>query len=149
MLCLVPLLWLWHCGGGGEDPRFVSPAVTYQTYVEAVGAEDVVAMWQCFSLSYRHAEYAGEISRWKEEWGKSRSELRERATERQIADEHLINDRIAYLLFDSSTIRSRESPFYYFIRDDIGWKITSYLDSTFHEELEGAIERGDFSLRDW
>jgi hypothetical protein len=127
----------------------VSPGVTYKTYVEAVAAEDVATVWQCFSLSYRGAEYAGDMSRWKEEWEKSRGDLQDRATELQIADEHLINDRIAYLLFDSSTVRSRESPFYYFIRDDNGWKITTYLDSTFHGELEDAIERGEFSLREW
>ena len=95
------------------------------------------------------AEYAGEISRWKDEWNRSRSDLQKRATERQIADERIINARIAYLLFDSSTVLSRESPFCYFIRDDAGWKITSYLDSSFHAELELALEHGEFSLRDW
>ncbi|MBQ41474.1 MAG: hypothetical protein CME15_03355 [Gemmatimonadetes bacterium] len=149
LLCLIPLLWVWQCGGEGDDRRYLSPAVTYRTYVTAVEAEDVEALWQCFSLSYRHAEYAGEISRWKDEWNRSRSDLQKRATERQIADERIINARIAYLLFDSSTVLSRESPFCYFIRDDAGWKITSYLDSSFHAELELALERGEFSLRDW
>jgi hypothetical protein len=146
---LICLAFLLQCGSGEESRGYVSPAVTYRTYVTAVSADDLEAVWECFSLSYRHAEYGDEIARWEDEWNRSRGELQGRASERQIADEHIINNRIAYVLFDSSTVVTGESPFYYFIRDDAGWKITTYLDSAFHAELEHALERGEFSLRDW
>jgi hypothetical protein len=54
------------------------------------------------------------------------------------------------LLFDTSTLGDkRASPFFYFIHEPDGWKITSHLDSTFHQELEQAIERGEYKLPDF
>ena len=71
---------------------------------------------------------------------------------REIVEEREINKRIAYLLFDIDTGKgeSPTPPYFYFLRendqDNNGWKITSYLDSTFHQELERAIESGEYSV---
>jgi membrane peptidoglycan carboxypeptidase len=66
---------------------------------------------------------------------------------REITKEEVINDQIAYLLFDPTTLENeRQSPFFYFIREEGGWKITTHLDSTFHQALEKAIETGDYKL---
>ena len=71
---------------------------------------------------------------------------------REIVEEREINKRIAYLLFDIDTGQdeSPTPPYFYFLRgndrDYIGWKITSYLDSTFHQELERAIASGEYSV---
>ena len=58
-----------------------------------------------------------------------------------------INQRIGYLLFDPTTLNSPQaSPFFYFIREPEGWKLTTHLDSLFHRELEQAIAKGEFKL---
>ena len=66
---------------------------------------------------------------------------------REISEEEIINDQIAYLLFDPTPLESeRQSPFFYFIRENKEWKITTHLDSTFHQALERAIEQGEYKL---
>ena len=130
-----------------DDPQYASPMATYETYVNGVLAQDTLAVWDCFSLSLRESEYASDYANWQKQWPTQASELTRAAKRRQIAEEGPINDRIAFLRFDPTTLASsRVSPFFYFIHDSDGWKITSYLDSTFHAELEQAIAEGEFSI---
>ncbi len=139
------LLLLVACAD--DDPRYASPLATYQTYVEGVVAQDTLAVWDCFSHSMRESEYGSDYVNWQKRWNAEIAELTRSARRRQIAEEGPINDRIAFLRFDSTTLASsRVTPFFYFIRDPDGWKITSYLDSTFHAELERAIVEGEFSI---
>ena len=131
-------------------PGFTSPAVTYGTYVQAVLDGDADGVWECFSASYRASEYGGERSAWQVKWQSSRDELVDQARRRQIADERIISERIGYVLVDASTLTSpQQSPFYYFLREPDGWKMTSFTDSTFHAELENSIERGKFEIERW
>lgn len=144
-LSLALLLWLPGCTS--DDPRYESPLATYQTYVHSVLSEDPRAVWECFSLSYRDREHSADFAHWQERWNAQAAELTRAARRREIAEEGPISDRIAFLRFDATTLSSpRVSPFFYFIHDQDGWKITSYLDSTFHAELERAIAEGEFSL---
>lgn len=48
--------------------------------------------------------------------------------------------------FDPSTVEAGHAPFFYFLHEADGWKITTHLDSLFRLELEGAIDRGEFHL---
>ena len=118
--------------------------------MQAVLDGDADAVWECFSTSYRVSEYGGERSAWQVKWQSSRDELVDRARRRQIADERLISKRIGYVLVDASTLASpQQSPFYYFLREPDGWKMTSFTDSTFHAELENSIQRGEFEIERW
>lgn len=130
-----------------DDPRYASPLATYETYVQGVLAQDTLAVWDCLSHSMRESEYSSDYVNWQKQWTAEVVELTRAARRRQIAEEGSINDRIAFLRFDPTTLASsRVTPFFYFIHDSDGWKITSYLDSTFHTELERAIAEGEFTI---
>jgi len=143
-LACLALLVLAGCGGEEAKQNFSDPAATFQTYKQALENKNFDLLWECFSLSLREGKTReGWIKDWRQ---KPPSEI---ATQlrREIAQEQIINERIGYLLFDSSTLENdRASPFFYFIHESDGWKITSHLDSTFHQELEQAIELGEYKL---
>ena len=132
------------CGTNETNERFRDPASTFRTYKQALERGDYELVWECYSTTQRNAE---ERQAWLKRWrqkppGQIKDQLR-----REISQEQIINDHIGYLLFDASTLSDeRASPFFYFIREADGWKITSHLDSTFHHELEQAIERGEYKL---
>jgi hypothetical protein len=135
-------------GCGKADPRFVSPAATFKTYKQALAERDMQLLWSCYSQNYKTIA-APDYSTWINQWEQKTPSQLKAEQDREITDEHLINDKIAYLLFDATTLESRQtSPFFYFIHDADGWKITSHLDSTFQRELEQAIEHGEFKLPD-
>ena len=142
-LCLA--LFIFHgCHSENVDQRFAHPAQTFQTYKDAIENSDFDLLWECFNSSQMEEENRHSfVERWRQ---KTPAEIKVHLR-REIAEERIINDRIGYLLFDSSTLGDeRMSPFFYFLRDSSGWKITSHLDSTFHQELEQAIERGEYKL---
>lgn len=143
-LCLV---LLHGCNNEEGDQRFAHPAQTFQTYKYALENSDFDLLWKCFNASQMENEDRQSfLERWQQ---KTPAEIKAHLR-REIAQERIINDRIGYLLFDSSTLDDeRTSPFFYFLRDSSGWKITSHLDSTFHRELEQAIERGEYKLPDF
>ena len=143
-LCLALFL---GCTSEDIDQRFSHPAQTFQTYKDALENSDFDLLWECFSSSQMEGEdRQGFVERWQQ---KTPAEIKAQLR-REIAEERIINERIGYLLFDSSTLGDeRTSPFFYFLRDSSGWKITSHLDSTFHQELEQAIERGEYKLPDF
>ena len=129
-----------------SDPRFSSPAATFKTYRHALADRNFNLLWDCYSNNYKASLPAGHHG-WLQEWTQKSEGDFVSDQRREIIAEQLINDRIGYLLFESNTLRSKqESPFFYFIRDPDGWKITSYQDSVFHRELERAIDRGEFQL---
>ena len=135
-------------GCGEIEVSFSTPASTYKTYVDRVLADDLRGVWECFAESYRSSRYAGRYETWELEWRRTETDLKRAARRREIVEERTIGDRIGFLRFDVSTLPSEISPhFFYFIRETDGWKVTTYLDSTFHGELEGAIKRGEFELR--
>ena len=138
---------LYGCASQDTDQRFSHPAQTFQTYKSALENRDFDLLWECFNASQQEGEGRQDfIERWQQ---KTPTEIKAQLR-REIAEERIINERIAYLLFDSSTLDDeRTSPFFYFLRDSSGWKITSHLDSTFHQELEQAIERGEYKLPDF
>ena len=132
-----------------EDTRFASPVITFKTRQEALAARDLELLWSCYSDSYKNSAYGNEFATWTREWQQMSPDVFKTELRREIVDERKINDRIGYLLFDVSTLSSpQSSPFFYFIREDDGWKLTTHLDSVFHQELERAITRGEFELPD-
>ncbi|MDP6702493.1 MAG: hypothetical protein QGH25_22755 [Candidatus Latescibacteria bacterium] len=146
-LCYILLLAFSGCGEKETNERFADPASTFRTYKQALEQGDYDLLWECYSLSQKGDE---ERQVWLERWRQKPSAEIKARLRREIAQEQIINERIGYLLFDASTLSDeRASPFYYFIRETDGWKITSHLDSTFHHELEQAIERGEYKLPDF
>ena len=140
------LVLLYGCNSEDIDQRFSYPVQTFQTYKYALENRDFDLLWECFNSSQRGEDRQGFIERWQQ---KTPAEIKAQLR-REIAEERIINERIGYLLFDSSTLGDeRTSPFFYFLHDPSGWKITSHLDSTFHQELEQAIERGEYKLPDF
>jgi hypothetical protein len=130
----------------GEDPAFSTPAATFKTYKRAVAAGDLDLLWSCLSANYRTSVYQDDRAALAREWKEHPEQLRS-ALRREITQEKPINARIGYLLFDPTTLNSPQaSPFFYFIRETEGWKITTHLDSLFHSELEQAIAKGEFNL---
>ena len=130
------------------DTRFASPAATYRTYQQAVRQGDFELLWSCYSDSYRHS-LQGRRHDWLRDWQRKDGAARQAEASREIAEERVINGRIGYLLFDQTTLLSEhDSPFFYLMRDEAGWKITSHLDPSFQEELERAISLGDLRLPD-
>lgn len=128
-----------------QEGRFADPAVTFKTYKQALAAGDFGRAWSCYSARYRGTAL-GDSATWASQWRQKPSAL-QAELRREIASERLINDRIAYLMFDPTTISSPQaSPFFYFIHEPDGWKITTHLDTLFHQELEKAIASGDFRL---
>ena len=140
------LLGLSGCGPD-QPAQFDTPAAAFSAYKKALEAEDLDQAWLCYSSSFRDGVYKGEMATWVKDQNERNKAWIKNEANRQIADEKIINQRIAYLLFDATTLESnRVSPFFYFIKETEGWKITTHLDSTFHQELEKAIERGEFVL---
>lgn len=128
------------------DLRFVSPAATFDTYRQAIAAADADLAWACLSAGYRQLEFGGSYERWRDTLAVRQAELLGDLQRRQIAQEQEINGRLGYLQFDGAMVGERASPFFYFLHEPDGWKITSHLDSLFRVELEGAIDRGEFQL---
>jgi hypothetical protein len=145
-LCLLLGLFAGMAACGSEDAAFATPAATFKTYKRAIAAGDLELLWSCLSASYRSSVYNGDRAALAREWQEHPEELQS-ALRREIAQEKPINDRIGYLLFDPTTLNSPQtSPFFYFIREEEGWKLTTHLDSLFHRELEQAIAKGEFKL---
>ena len=133
--------------GEGPDSRFASPASTFRTYREALSQGDGDTAWSCLSRSHRERDLAGDRAAWRTSIaGEAGRKLAREVARREIAEERRINERVAYLQFDRSTVPEGEGPFYYFLRDPDGWKITIHTDSLFRAELEAAIESGQFRL---
>lgn len=129
------------------DPRFAAPALTFKTHQEALAAKDLELLWSCYSSTYKANSYNDDYTTWSREWKQKEEAWIKAELRREIVEERIINDRISYLLFDTSTLRSPQtSPFSYFIRESEGWKMTTHLDSVFHRELEQAISKGEFKL---
>ena len=135
---------------GCDEPtphEFSSPGNSYATYVERLLASDVAGTWSCFAEAYRESRFGGRHEGWEAEFRQTGTELQKQARRREIVEERTIGDRIGFVRFDPTTLAgAKSSQFFYFIREAGGWKVTSYLDSTFHAELENAIERGEFDL---
>lgn len=107
---------------------------------------DTALIWSCYSQGYQN-QVTGGYAAWSEGWRRRPQAEALAETDRSVEVERAINDRIAFILFKASGNQSRPAnPFFYFVREPDGWKITSHLDSTFHRELERAIERGEFKL---
>ena len=131
----------------GDDLRFASPAATYAAYREALSRGDGDAAWACLSQSHRERDLGGDLAAWQAAIaGEEGRQLAREVARREISEERRINERVAYLQFDPSTVPEGEGPFYYFLRDPDGWKITVHTDSLFRAELEAAIENGQFRL---
>lgn len=144
-IALVAVAALLACSR--QDKRFVDPAATFATYLASIRQGDVEAVWECYSQGYRDQHFGGQLSAWEAEWKARERHYRRVETRREISEERIINKQVGYLLFDSTTLPSQNSsPFFYFIREKEGWKITSHLDSTFHQALERAIAQGEYQL---
>jgi hypothetical protein len=144
-LLAVPVVaLLLGCGGG--DPRLSTPATTFRTYRNALASGDAATSWSCLSTGYRRLEYDQDPELWAAHLqGDGHDESR--VTRRlEISQETLINDRVAFLQFDASTVDPGHAPFFYFLHEPEGWKITTHLDSLFRVELESAIDHGEFRL---
>ena len=104
-------------------------------------------MWSCYSESYKQRMFSNDFAAWSRTWQERDPAWIEAELAREIIDERVINERIAYLHFEPSTLQSRQAtPFFYFLKEADGWKMTTHLDSLFHQELERAIAEGQFSL---
>lgn len=132
--------------GGDDDVRFATPAATFTTYREALNDGDDVGSWACLSAGFRQIEFHNEVDRWSEHLIRSGPALKRQVMRLEINQETEINQRLGFLQFDPSTVSQGQGPFYYFLRESGGWKITTHLDSLFRVELEAAIERGEFTL---
>lgn len=145
-LCWLGLSLLLACA---EEPdlRFASPASTFSAYRDALSRGDGDAAWACLSQSHRDRDLGGDLAAWRKVIvGEEGRQLAREVARREISEERRINERVAYLQFDRSTVPEGEGPFYYFLRDPDGWKITVHTDSLFRAELEAAIENGQFRL---
>lgn len=129
---------------GSQDEQFETPYDTFRAHQEAIKEGDLDLLWKTYSLAYRDQQVRAS---WRRQWREMPNEKTTALLRREISEEEIINDQIAYLLFDPTTLESeRQSPFFYFIRESEGWKITTHLDSTFHQALERAIEQGEYKL---
>ncbi|MCC7264104.1 MAG: hypothetical protein IT369_16460 [Candidatus Latescibacteria bacterium] len=129
-----------------EDAAYATPSATFRTYKKALVAGDLDLLWSCLSTSYRNTVYKGDRAALTKAWQEHPEQL-QTVLRQEITQEKPINNRIGYLLFDPATLSSPQaSPFFYFIREPEGWKITTHLDSLFHQELEQAIAKGEFKL---
>lgn len=145
-LFAVPLLALLLICCSSDELRFSSPAATFQIYREALAASDAETAWLCLSTGYRQLEFGGDGNRWAAHLRVGGVTLSREVQRLEINQEVEINDHLAFLQFDPTTVAPARGPFYYFLREPDGWKITTHLDSLFRVELEGAIERGEFTL---
>tara|TARA_B100001094_G_scaffold76885_1_gene73230 strand:+ start:221 stop:712 length:492 start_codon:yes stop_codon:yes gene_type:complete len=140
------LLFLWAGCQKKTDNAYDSPYATFSTHQAAIEQNNIELLWETFSTSYKDQQVR---SSWRREWQEMDSIERKALLRREITKEQVINDEIAYLLLDSTTLRSdRESPFIYFVKEVSDWKITTHLDSNFHNSLERAIESGQYKLPD-
>lgn len=142
LVCL--LLFLWGCSP--DVPADTSPAQTFRVYADAVTGNQPEQVWNCLSTGYRELSYADNLQRWLAAWEHERPQREQAVRRLQIRDEVLINEEIAFLRFDESTIESGESPFFYFLREKEEWKITSHLDPAFRQALEDAVVAGEYRL---
>lgn len=129
-----------------HDLRFASPAATFSTYREALTSGNAQTSWLCLSAGYRQLEFSDDTERWTSHVDLNGVTLSREVRRLEISQEMEINDRLGFLQFDPATVASGQSPFFYFLHEPEGWKITSHLDSLFRVELETAIERGEFTL---
>ncbi len=143
--CAATALFLclyWGCDAQNE--RFDTPYATFSAHQQAIEKSDLDLLWDTYSLAYRNQQVR---ATWRRQWREMPPEKTRALLRREITKEEVINDQIAYLLLDPTTLESeRQSPFFYFIRESDGWKITTHLDSSFHQALERAIEKGDYKL---
>jgi len=128
------------------DPRFASPSATFATYQQALRDRDWNLLWACYSHSFQK-NLSGGRKAWEEKWARRSAEDIDAELNREIAEEKEIGDGIGYLLFyESSLPKPGESPFFYFVRQDDGWHLTSHLDGVFHQRLEKAVESGALKI---
>ena len=128
------------------DRRFSSPAATFRTYQQALREGDRDLLWSCYSRSF-HENLSGGRQAWEAQWDARPSAAIQAELGREIAEEKEINGEIGYLLFAESTLpMPGESPFFYFVRQEDGWFLTSHLDALFHQRLEKALAAGALQL---
>jgi hypothetical protein len=131
-------------GCNAQNGGYETPYATFRAHQQAIEEGDLDLLWSTYSLAFRDQQVR---ATWRRYWREMPSEKTRALLRREITKEEVINDQIAYLLFDPTTLENeRQSPFFYFIREEGGWKITTHLDSTFHQALEKAIETGDYKL---
>ena len=148
-IAIIAALALSSCASQEVDPRFAEPALTFKLHQQALGDRNLELMWSCYSQSFKEGMFGGDFETWARSWREKETAAVAAELEREIDDERLINERIAYLHFDPSTLHSLQaSPFSYFLKEADGWKMTPHLDSAFHQELERAIVDGEFKLPD-
>jgi len=146
ILCYSLGLFLFGGCNSNSQKSFESPYATFVTHQTAIDNGNIDVLWNTYSKSYQNQQIR---STWRREWEEINANEQKALLEREITKEKVINDKIAYLLLDSSTLKNeRESPFVYFVNESGNWKITTHLDSTFHKFLEQAIESGDYKLPD-
>jgi hypothetical protein len=141
------LLLLLACGERA-DHRFSSPAATFRTYQQALRQGDRELLWACYSRSFQE-HLSGGRQAWEAQWDARPAEAIQAELRREIVEEKQINGDIGYLLFADSTLPAPgESPFFYFVRQEDGWFLTSHLDALFHQRLEKAVAAGALKLGD-
>jgi|TARA_B100000809_G_C14941199_1_gene460520 hypothetical protein len=145
-LLAAPLVALLLLSCADEDSRLSTPATTFGTYRRALADGDGETAWFCLSSGYRRLEYNDDPQLLKAHLEREGGALGRRVARLEIGQETEINERLAFLQFDPTTVDPSRTPFYYFLHEQDGWKITTHLDSLFRGELEGAIERGEFRL---
>ena len=129
------------------DARFADPASTFRSYRQSLSAGDAELSWDCLGRRYQEAAFDGDLERWRAFVSADAGrQLALDLDRREIAGEQQINDRVGFLQFDPTTVPDDVGPFFYFVKEDEGWKITTHTDSLFRAELESAIERGEFVL---
>jgi hypothetical protein len=143
-LRLAALALLLACAA--EDPRLLTPASTFATYRDALTAGDAETSWACLSEGHRRLVYDDDLHRWRDHLATEGRALARAGRRLEISAEREINERLAFLQFDETTVSPGQTPFYYYVREPEGWKITTHLDSLFRRELEAAIETGQFRL---
>lgn len=146
ILCYSLGLFLFGGCNSNSQKSFESPYATFVTHQTAIDNGNIDVLWNTYSKSFQNQQIR---STWRREWEEINANEQKALLRREITKEKVINDKIAYLLLDSTTLKNeRESPFVYFVNESGNWKITTHLDSTFHKFLEQAIENGDYKLPD-
>ncbi|MFH1567364.1 MAG: hypothetical protein ABIL09_05130, partial [Gemmatimonadota bacterium] len=85
--------------GPADDTRYLSPAQTFRTYVEALDRGDAGATWDCYSASYHSQILGGDRAAWEATFQRQLPELKRAEKRREIVQERVINARLAYVLF--------------------------------------------------
>lgn len=144
-LFAVLFLVAYGCSEEG-DQRYSTPAATFSTYQEALRLRDMDALWACYSSGYRD-HLSGGRAAWEQGWRTKPEEAWRAELGREIAEERVIDAKIAYLLFHPSTVMEAGTPqFFYLVRENEGWHLTSHLDGVFHQRLERALQNGTLKL---